>query len=320
MEFSKKRTFSDESTLDNKYLFIKELGMGAYGSVSLYKDNNEALFAIKKFFFDKYKKSEYTVNNQLSLLNSLQNKENRFISKVIHHFNYDSNDYIATEYFPYSLLDIIKKLKELKISDKDDLVKTITYNLIEAFNFLHENNVTHRDIKPENIMFDYNYQIKLIDFDLARKIENSNDTMTKGVGTLYYKCPEILFGETNYGFNLDKWSLGCVLAELVLFEPLFKSENELDLLDKITSVLGVINEDSYPGVSKLSTYFEFEQPDVLKFDITFKNCSEEYKEIIKNLLSLNPCKRPNLKNLLSHKYFEDMNKFKSIKDYLFSFS
>lgn len=49
------------------------------------------------------------------------------------------------------------------------------------------------------------------------------------VVTLYYRAPELLLGAPYYGTAIDMWSVGCILAELVNFEPLFKSDTEVSV-------------------------------------------------------------------------------------------
>ena len=46
--------------------------------------------------------------------------------------------------------------------------------------------------------------------------------MTPKVVTLWYRAPEILLGQDKYSFNIDIWALGCVFAELILRDQLFK--------------------------------------------------------------------------------------------------
>lgn len=54
----------------------------------------------------------------------------------------------------------------------------------------------------------------------------------------YYRAPELIFGATNYTTNIDIWSTGCVMAELMLGQPLFPGESGIDQLVEIIKVLG----------------------------------------------------------------------------------
>ena len=67
--------------------------------------------------------------------------------------------------------------------------------------------------------------------------------MTEGVVTIWYRAPEILFGACYYGEAVDVWSLGCILAELYLREPIFRGDAVIDQLSKIFGIRGTPNVD-----------------------------------------------------------------------------
>jgi len=48
----------------------------------------------------------------------------------------------------------------------------------------------------------------------------------------------LIFGSTNYTTQIDMWSAGCILVEMIMFEPIFKSESNIDQLVEIIKVLG----------------------------------------------------------------------------------
>ena len=54
----------------------------------------------------------------------------------------------------------------------------------------------------------------------------------------YYRAPELIFGATDYTSAIDVWSIGCVLAELMLGQPLFPGESGVDQLVEIIKVCG----------------------------------------------------------------------------------
>jgi serine/threonine protein kinase len=59
----------------------------------------------------------------------------------------------------------------------------------------------------------------------------------------YYRAPELMMGNKKYTSNIDIWSTGCVIAELVLGEPLFKGSNHKSQLLEIVKILGTPNEN-----------------------------------------------------------------------------
>jgi len=59
----------------------------------------------------------------------------------------------------------------------------------------------------------------------------------------YYRAPELIFGNTNYTTQVDVWSVGCVIAELMLGQPLFPGESGVDQLVEIIKILGTPTKD-----------------------------------------------------------------------------
>jgi serine/threonine protein kinase len=82
---------------------------------------------------------------------------------------------------------------------------------------LHTRNIIYRDIKPDNVMIDYDGHVKLIDFGFAKLLSDRTSYRTKtNCGTIGYTAPEILLGLTHgYSFQVDLWSFGIMIAELL---------------------------------------------------------------------------------------------------------
>ena len=75
----------------------------------------------------------------------------------------------------------------------------------------------HRDIKPQNILIDHTHKsLKVIDFSLADLYYPEKEYSTK-VSSLYYKAPELLLGNVFYDYRVDIWSVGIILAGLVIY-------------------------------------------------------------------------------------------------------
>ena len=98
----------------------------------------------------------------------------------------------------------------------------IFLQLLEGLRSLHENKILHRDIKPHNLMIRPNGQVKILDFGIAKRLndrERENTTAGVVVGTLAYLPPEVLYG-TPATVRSDIWSLGAIFYECMVGQPL----------------------------------------------------------------------------------------------------
>jgi serine/threonine protein kinase len=170
---------------------------------------------------------------QFNILSSLDHKN---IIKLSDNFIHKGNDCIIFEYFEKDLLKFIKNSK-LILNEK--VLAIIIKEILDGIEYLHYKGVIHRDLKPENILVNKKGELVIADFDLARYL--NGESMSKGVATIYYRPPEIFYGSTNYSFSLDIWSLGCLIVELILKEPIFKGKSEFEVMYKIYEVLSSAN-------------------------------------------------------------------------------
>lgn len=97
-------------------------------------------------------------------------------------------------------------------------------------------NICHRDIKPSNILVNEN-EAKLCDFGSAKVLAAGQKNIAY-ICSRYYRAPELLLGATFYSNQVDVWSLGCVIAEMMTNHSLFEGTNSTAMLSKIIKCLG----------------------------------------------------------------------------------
>ncbi|CRG98870.1 protein kinase 1, putative [Plasmodium relictum] len=161
-----------------------------------------------------------------------------------------------------------------------------------------------------SIMYKY---IKLCDFNSSIKLKE-NYKYFSYVCSRYYRAPELLFGSNYYSQEIDTWSIGCVMGELILGKPLFLGDCASDQLVEIIKILGTPNDEDF--LSFRSVYKNVKFPDIKP--ITLKklinhNCSKDSIDLLSKLLQFNPKKRIKLCNALLHNYFDDIRNLKVFK-------
>lgn len=125
-------------------------------------------------------------------------------------------------------------------------------DLLDGIAYLHDRKIVHRDLKTSNLLYSNEGILKICDFGLARKAAQA--LMTQEVITMWYRPPELLLGEYHYSVELDIWSVGCIMAEMFLREPLFQGKSELEQLDIIFKAIGSPTEESWPDVKSFKNY------------------------------------------------------------------
>lgn len=126
----------------------------------------------------------------------------------------ESQHYLAIEYIHGKSLDSIVADKELSPLDSAKLVIC----LARALGYAHDHSIVHRDIKPQNIVLDQDSTPKIVDFGLAKLLEQGSGQTIDGtvMGTPAYMAPEQAKGEVNrIGPHTDQYSLGAVLYWLI---------------------------------------------------------------------------------------------------------
>jgi len=104
------------------------------------------------------------------------------------------------------------------------------HGMTAGLSFLHDRGLVHRDLKPANVFCDAD-QVKIGDVGLSKYIsESRRSAQTQSVGTVYYMAPEVARGR--YGREVDVYSLGVILYEMITGHVPFEGETTAEILMK----------------------------------------------------------------------------------------
>jgi cGMP-dependent protein kinase len=265
----------DETVTLDDLIFIKELGKGNYGLVSLVMNKMTKFpYAIKAINKDRINSEKMQMNIQLEK-NILLKIDHPFIVKLVKCLEDKKNIYFLMEYLKgKELFDVIR---DIGLLDKEQTNFFVASMLI-AINYLHSRKIIYRDIKPENIVVTRNGYIKLIDFGTAKEIEDRTKTI---IGTPHYMAPEIIMGG-GYSFPVDYWSISICMYEFICGGVPFGDKAD----DPMEIYFAIINNN-----------LEFPKQ-IIK--------DKEFKNIMRKMLDKNPAYRlTNFYTIKTHPWFKD---------------
>ncbi|KAL8698137.1 MAG: hypothetical protein Q9224_001989 [Gallowayella concinna] len=280
------------------------VGSGTYGKVfKAIHVYTKSLVALKKIRMDGEKDGfPVTAIREIKLLQSL--KHDNVV--CLHEVMVENNDcFMVFEYLSHDLTGLLNHPTfKLDHAHKKHLAK----QLFDGLNYLHRRGVLHRDIKAANILISSTGLLKLADFGLARFYSKSGQPdYTNRVITIWYRSPELLLGETQYGPAVDIWSAACVMIEIFTRHAIFPGDGgEINQLDKIYNVLGTPTRSEWPGLVEMA-WFELLRPSERRANAFAEKYQELLTpaafELLQAMFLYDPSKRPTASDVLEHPYF-----------------
>ncbi len=145
---------------------------------------------------------------------------------------YDSGEepapYIVMELVTgHTLRSLIHQGERGSLNDALGIVEQV----LAALEYSHKSNIVHRDIKPANVMIASNGDVKVMDFGIARALDDLAATLTNTwnvVGTAQYLSPEQAVGEVADARS-DIYSTGCLLFEVITGQPPFTGDTPVSI-------------------------------------------------------------------------------------------
>lgn len=236
MNTTKMHTIEKYRTKPN-YKIINIIGKGTFGKVYLAIDlATKQTVAIKRS--PKWKNK---VSREVELLKKLKHSDNVVKLQSVFYTTTNKGYRIQNcvfKYMTYSLGKYIRvkkqEKKEKKITRLDPLeLKRIIFQICTGLKSLHVHSFAHRDLKPDNILIDLesNKKVVICDLGSAKKV-GKKVTSIPYICSRWYRAPELLCGSMHYTTDVDLWSLGCVIFELICFCPLFPGKGRKDQFER----------------------------------------------------------------------------------------
>ena len=250
------------------YTIGKVVGVGSFAKVRLawHKLTGQAI-AIKTYEKSKMKDASHLrrVQQEIKVMEKLNHPR---LIRLFETLESPKRIHLIMEFVSAgNLCSYVKRRRRLP----EEEARKIFYQISVALSYMHEVEIIHRDVKLENVLLDKDGNSKLIDFGFS-VFSKDKKALKVFCGTPSYMAPEIVRRIEYEGKPVDAWSLGVVLYALVCGCFPFSAK-------------------SYPELYKKIMRGQFRIPDTL---------SQGVKDLIRNLLVLDPRKRFTVQQAKNH--------------------
>ncbi|KAF6030676.1 sgg [Bugula neritina] len=295
-----------DQPVEVSYTDAKVIGNGSFGVVYQARlTESSQLVAIKKVLQDKRFK-----NRELQIMRKLEHVN---IVKLLYFF-YSSGEKkdevylnLVLEFVPETVYKVTRHYSKAKQTIPMLFIKLYIYQLFRSLAYIHAHGVCHRDIKPQNLLLDPESGVlKLCDFGSAKILVRGEPNVSY-ICSRYYRAPELIFGATDYTCQIDIWSGGCVLAEVLLGQPIFPGDSGVDQLVEIIKVLGTPTREQIREMNPNYTEFKFPQIKAHPWSKVFRpRTPPEAVDLACKLLDYTPNSRISPLQACAHSFFDEL--------------
>lgn len=292
---------------------LNRIDEGTYGVVYRARDKRSGrVVALKRVKLENFRDGfPLTSIREMKILLGVRHRNVVEVQEVV----VGNNDkvFMVMEFVEHDMKNLMASMKR-PFSCAE--TKCLMRQLLDGVAYLHEHWIIHRDLKTSNLLYNNRGQLKICDFGLARNYGSPLQSYTANVVTLWYRAPELLLGAKTYSDEIDSWSLGCIMAEFLLRQPLIPGKSEMEQIDMMFKLLGAPDETVWPGFRELpaakslklrgSPWSHLRQRfPVTSFSDTRPALTEAGFDLLSRLLAYDPRQRMRAKDASRQRWFEE---------------
>jgi len=305
-EEQKKRNNNPKKRQAISYAAERVIGNGSFGVVyqATVIETGETV-AIKKVLQDRRFK-----NRELQVMGLLDHPSVVTLKHCFYSKGEKPDDIflnLVMEYIPETIHRTLRNHTKAKKLVPIMYTKVYMYQVCRAIAYIHSLGICHRDIKPQNLLLNTRtHDVKLCDFGSAKVLVKGEPNVAY-ICSRYYRAPELVFEATEYNTKIDVWSLGCVMAELLLGNPLFPGDSGVDQLIEIIKILGTPSKDEIKAMNPNHTSFKFPQIKAHPWHKVFRNKAPPTAvDLVSKFLKYKPESRVDPFEALAHNFFDEL--------------
>ncbi|XP_072553053.1 serine/threonine-protein kinase PAK 6b isoform X2 [Salminus brasiliensis] len=248
--------------------FVK-IGEGSTGVVCIAREkHNGKQVAVKMMDLRKQQRRELLFN-EVVIMRDYRHKN---VVEMYKSALVEEELWVIMEYLQGGALTNI--VSETRLTEEQ--IATVCEAVLQALAYLHAQGVIHRDIKSDSILLTLDGRIKLSDFGFCAQISKDIPKRKSLVGTPYWMAPEVI-SKTPYGTEVDVWSLGIMVVEMVDGEPPFFSDTPVAAMKRL-------RDEPAPSVRNTS------------------KISPVLRDFLDSMLTRDPLQRASASDLLKHPF------------------
>uniref|UniRef100_A0A8C7FH61 Myosin light chain kinase, smooth muscle n=1 Tax=Oncorhynchus kisutch TaxID=8019 RepID=A0A8C7FH61_ONCKI len=222
----------------------ERLGTGKFGQVFKLLEKATKKHWAGKFIKAYSAKEKDNVRQEIAIMNSLHHPK---LVQCIDAFEGKSDIVMVLEMISGG--ELFERIidEDFELTERE--VIRYMLQIVDGVHYIHKQGIVHLDLKPENIMCvnKTGSTIKLIDFGLARRLENSG-TLKVLFGTPEFVAPEVINYEA-ISYPTDMWSIGVICYILVSGLSPFMGDNDNETLSNVTSATWDFEDDAFDEIS-----------------------------------------------------------------------